>query len=691
MKFSKIVLGLIIVSLSSIKVYSEKENIDSLAIYNTLDEFIVESKKVVRLNGLDRYIPTEDQRENAKTGVKLLFDLQIPTLQVDPINNNISLTGNGKLDIRINGRPASVNDVATLNPKQIQRVEYYDNPTIKYKDADAVVDFIVKNRENGGSVMLNALAGLNHGWGDYMLSAKQHFGRSEFGAYYYCNPMWNMNVWRDNYEKYTFPDNSEIVRNENGVPQKNHIIRGNGKLFYNYAVQKKMLLSIEFRMQHRAESNNIYGIISENNLLIEQIDKNPLKNIIPSVDVYFQYMLPNRQTIYTNAVFSFSRTNSRREYVENNINPIESEIFAYDKNFIFETMWEKKWRTSTLTIGFRENSLWSKNDYYDESYRSIHIRDNYFSLFAEWQQTLDAFSFSLGAEGNLYSNDNQSYGISFSSFSFNPKITARYKINDKSSLKIVAEAKNQSPAINELYPEIQQIDQWQWLKGNPNLKPFSLYQTRIEYDMNWGIFLGKFNVSYDFSDNPIMSIKNWEGNRLIKSYANQKSWHEIKFQLDYRLTIIPGWLTLSGAAGWHRYISKGDNYTHTYNQPYISSQLTLSHNKWFALAKFNTNYNRLYGEEITGDWNLQIVGFGYTYKDATFMAGMTNPFINNFKVTSKDLNRDASYERIYHTDCTENLVWIGVTINTSWGKRYKASSKKIDNEFDRESVKISGK
>lgn len=84
-----------IVLVISGKMYSDNEGNDTIVFHNTLEEYVVEAKKVVELNGVNRYTPTTEQRENNKSGVKLLFDLQIPSLMVDPINNSIDMLGKG--------------------------------------------------------------------------------------------------------------------------------------------------------------------------------------------------------------------------------------------------------------------------------------------------------------------------------------------------------------------------------------------------------------------------------------------------------------------------------------------------------------------------------------------------------------------------------------------------------------------
>lgn len=673
--------------------YSQNSMSDSVPdLYGELEEIVIERPEVAKVNGMDIYFPSENLKKGAKSGVKLLFDMQIPSIDVDPINNTIKLIGEGNLHIMINGRPANVQDVMNLNPADIQKIEYNDNPSMRHKDADATIDIIVKKRESGGSFFLNALTGLNHGWGNYQLSLKSHLGKNEVGVYYQATPMYDINCWRDNNDKIIFPNGTAIERYEIGIPQRNDNITGNGKIYYNFSIPKKLLFSLEFKFNNSYNSNDIAGNIIENDFSVFQTDRNPVKSINPVVDAYLQYNINNKQKLYFNAIYSYTKNHSERHYSETPGEvEINSEITGYDKYISIEGAYEHKFSTGVLSTGLRHKSYWSK-EYFSNSPNSvIRITENVSSAFAQWQHNFERLSYSIGLTGDLYHNNNESYAIGFSKITLQPELTLRYTINYNSSIKAILKSNSELPSIAAIYPELQQIDKWQYSKGNPDLRPFTTYSTSLEYDMNYGIFPGKLITSYDYADNPIMSYKYWDSDKLIKSYQNQRGWHKLKVELDYRLNLIKNMLTLSGTAGWQRFISQGNNYSHCYDQPFFSAQLTFNHKSWFALAKFNTNINKLWGEEIYGGWNMQIIGVGYTYKNAMFMAGMTNSFINNFHVTSRDLNKYASYDREYYTNCTNNLVWIGITINTSWGKHFKGGSKKFDNDYSRDGVTTTGK
>ena len=61
-------------------------------------------------------------------GVNLLQELMLPRIQVNPMNNEIGISGGGELQIRINGAKADINEIKALRPADIIRIEYHDNP-----------------------------------------------------------------------------------------------------------------------------------------------------------------------------------------------------------------------------------------------------------------------------------------------------------------------------------------------------------------------------------------------------------------------------------------------------------------------------------------------------------------------------------------------------------------------------------
>ena len=83
-----------------------------------------------QINRPDRKLvfPSERQMKVSTNGVNLLQELMLPRIQVNPMNNEIGISGGGELQIRINGVKADINEIKALRPADIIRIEYHDNP-----------------------------------------------------------------------------------------------------------------------------------------------------------------------------------------------------------------------------------------------------------------------------------------------------------------------------------------------------------------------------------------------------------------------------------------------------------------------------------------------------------------------------------------------------------------------------------
>lgn len=93
-----------------------------------LDDVTVTASSIV--NKADRKIvfPTENQLKVSTNGVNLLQSMMLPRIEVDPMKHTVSLTGQGNLQLRINGAEATNSDLVALQPQDIVRIEYIENP-----------------------------------------------------------------------------------------------------------------------------------------------------------------------------------------------------------------------------------------------------------------------------------------------------------------------------------------------------------------------------------------------------------------------------------------------------------------------------------------------------------------------------------------------------------------------------------
>ena len=110
--------------------------------------------------------------KTSTNGVNLLQELMLPRILVNPMNNEIGLSGGGELQLRINGVKAEIDEIKAIRPADIIRIEYHDNPGLRYGNAEVVLDYIVRRPKTGGNFGADISQGLNTMWGNYNLYGK---------------------------------------------------------------------------------------------------------------------------------------------------------------------------------------------------------------------------------------------------------------------------------------------------------------------------------------------------------------------------------------------------------------------------------------------------------------------------------------------------------------------------------------
>ena len=100
------------------------------------------------------------------------------------MSGEITTSGNGEVQLRINGVRVTYTEISSLSPEDILRIEYHDTPGVRYGNAAAVIDYITKNKKAGGSVSGGAIHSLssNRTSIDDMISGRYNYGKSEISA-----------------------------------------------------------------------------------------------------------------------------------------------------------------------------------------------------------------------------------------------------------------------------------------------------------------------------------------------------------------------------------------------------------------------------------------------------------------------------------------------------------------------------
>ena len=451
--------------------FAQTVPVDTLQTSVTLGEVEVKGSTVVDKSDRKLFIPTSEQARQSANAVDLLQRMQMPELRVDMVNDAITLVDKGVLDIRINGRKATVYDLKGIDPESVTRVEYHRNPSMRYGEVDAVVDFIVVQHKSGGSFYVEGKQAAS-GWGGYYANLKLNNKKSQFGVSGWYNPRRDFEMWRDNVENYKLPDGTAFTRTETGLPGRMDAPNYGFFLDYSYRKDDKMLLFAQFSAFGGWNDRNEYNGIYANSLSAEKSKVSDLLHIQsfrPNLNVYWQYDIDKRKQIVVDLTASDYYSDSERsyatyEYIEDGsygeeLSSIFTKIKSNSYSLIANANYEQRFDAGRLTAGVRYLHGWGRNDYLTS--RVIDkTRESDTRVYAEWWQPLgNSFDYQAGL-----SAVNRRFRIigddAVSTFDLIYSLRMRYKIGSYSTLRFNFTTETVSPTANELSQAVQDIDEY---------------------------------------------------------------------------------------------------------------------------------------------------------------------------------------------------------------------------------------
>lgn len=184
-----------------------------------LDEVSVTANATIQKADRQIVYPSQQQLKMSSSGYDLINRLMLPNLWVNPIENKISTVGGGSVELRINDVKANTQEVLALNPKEVERIEYIDDPGARYANTsvEAVINYVVKRRSSGVSGGFSTSNSFTTGFGNNSVFLNANTGKSQFGVNYYISYRDYDERYAVGTEQYTFPDGTEINRRTEGI------------------------------------------------------------------------------------------------------------------------------------------------------------------------------------------------------------------------------------------------------------------------------------------------------------------------------------------------------------------------------------------------------------------------------------------------------------------------------------------
>lgn len=673
---------ILILCLGAALASTHAEEPDTIAS-TALDELVVDAPTVVRKSDMDVYHPSQSVIDNSKNGMQVLRNLMIPAVSVNEALGTVTSAGQA-VQVRINGREATPDQVKALLPQTIRRVEWIDNPGLRYNGATTVLNFIVRNPDLGGSLMVDAMPALNAAWGQYFAEVKLNHGRSqwELGGHFKLTN--KMRVHREYRETFTAPDGTSVSRDERSLGGRMDNSRGRARLAYSYVRPDTTVLYLSLDAGRNFSDRFHYrGMLTYSDRPGEALlnDINGSNGTTPRLSVYLEQHFARRQMIVVDFNASLYAGRSYHSYVETDaaagatLTDVSTSIRDFNQAYAVEADYIKNWNNSRLTAGVSYTANRNRSRYLNLDGEVFHQRQDKMYFFAEYFRRIRKVTLTAGLGAQYTSFMFRESGRGNDSWSLRPRLSVTYSPAPGHQLQLGFTSWQSAPSLAETNIAPQQIDGFQWRVGNQSLKTSTSYMLTLHYGFGFPRVSGSFGVRAFTSPDAITPCLYWDSGRLITSYENSRGLDNLSFWLAPQIEVVPGWFALSGVVQYRAERMRGNGYRH-YSQCWSGQAMAqVTHWGFTLTAQYTRAQRDLWGEKISWGEDVSVVMLGYNWKQWQLCAGMLMPF-GRYDQGAKSLSRYNTNET--HMRLDMRMPFVQLSYNLQWGRQKRGARKLVN-------------
>ena len=644
----------------------------------TLEEVTVKASKVVnKPDGMIIY-PTEAQKQASNNGYSFLDKLTLANLRIDNINHSITAIDNrGSVQLRINGIVVDKQEMLALNPKDITKIDFINNPGVRYGEGIAYVINIVTHRtESGYTIGTDLTSALTTLQGDGMVYGKRNKGKSEWTLSYDINGYRFKGSKSTQLAEYTLNDGSIYTIERNDAESIRKAIAHEAKLTYNWADSTVTVFqaSLSGAFNNAPDNYKLKNII-DGSRQYRATSRDDDKSYSPVMDIYFFRQFTPRQSITANAVGTYISTQTSSYYDEGT--PYQYEVDGKTASLLTEVVYENRLKPFTLSTGLNYSYKYTKNDYRGDASSLTKTNNNRLYAFAEIKGMLKQLRYTLGTGASYIHYTQNCHRYNY--WTFHPKASLTYQFNNNLQLSYTYQMRDVVSRIAMTSDATVRTNSMEWTVGNPDLKPSHDMDHRLQLSYNTQRLQTLVEGYYKQCLKPNMAhYERTDDNRFIYTQINQKEIDALDIMAYASYWLLPEKLQMAANGGIYRCFNFGYDYTHCYTSWYYAGSITAYLGK-FTLQGYVDNGNRfLEGESKGYNGAYSVLKASYTWRNWQFSLSWGNPFNSHYKSYENELlNRNLYKHTIGYSKDSGNQVSLNISWRINRGSRHKSAEKTI--------------
>ncbi|MCI7119107.1 MAG: outer membrane beta-barrel family protein [Prevotella sp.] len=645
----------------------------------TLEGVTVKAAKVVnKADGMIIY-PTDVQKQASNNGYNILEKLTLANLRIDNISHSITAIDNrGGVQIRINGIVVGKSEMLALNPKDIAKIVFINNPGVRYGDGIAyVIDIVTRKNESGYTVGTDLTSALTTLQGDDIVYGKWNKGKSEFSFSYDISGYRTKGEKSKQSAEYTLTDGSIYTIERKDVESLRKSIAHDAKLTYNWADSTATVFqaSLSGTFNNTPDNYTVKDIV-DGTRQYKATSRAKDKSYSPILDLYFFRQITPRQSITANTVGTYISTQTSSFYDEGT--PYKYDVDGKTASLLTEVVYENRLKPFTLSTGLNNSYKYIKNDYLGDASSLTKTNNNRLYAFAEIKGMFQPFSYTLGM-GASYIHYTQN-GHRYNFWTFHPKASLTYRISNSMQLSYTYQMQDKVSRIAMTSDAMVRTNSMEWTVGNPDLKPSHDMEHRLQFSYTNNRLQTFVEGYYKQCLKPNMAhYERTDDNKFIYTQINQKEIDVLNIMAYASYWLLPEKLQIAANGGIYRCFNFGYDYTHCYTSWFYASSITAYLGN-FTLQGYVDNGNRfLEGESKGYNGAYSVLKASYTWRDLQFSLSWANPFMSNYKSYENELLNCNLYKHtIGYSKANSNMISLNISWRLSRGSKHKSAEKTIN-------------
>ena len=661
-----------------------------------LEEVVVRGARVVNRTDGKLIFPSEEMTKSAPSGYNLLKMLPLPNVKVDDINESITAANSliGAVQVRINDVEASTADIQSLQPREVEKVEFIDRPGVRYGEGVGIVINIITRKVTSGYVIGasgtlvpkadmvkgNAFTKINSGKNELSLN---------YSGYYRHSNGINTVEQAD----YLMEDNTynKVERNTNDIINRNTMHDIQARYSMINADGTAFLTTLSTSIDNNPRDFKKTDVAYSDGRNTTEIIDNSEKTISPLLDLYFKTNIGKNQSLIANATGAYTHIDYAYMFTS------DKTSFGYNTlgkkwSLNSEAIYENHMKPFTLSAGLRYAQKYIDNDYSGDAVFVSQIHSSNIYAFSQIQGSLWKISYMVGfgLSREYYRQGETTYDRVW----LRPKLNLSMPISKSLRLNYTLTSSPASSKLQNMSGMSIITNEMEYSVGNPDL----IMERRDDHTLTLSYQSPRLYTQlmsfYRHNDHPAMQhVRRTEDGHFAKTFLEGIRIDMLMLQSYTNCDIIPQHLNAYLSAEMLNIWNDGQDYSHRLTSFNFNVGLTAWLGNWTIMAAMDNGFHFMENEYESRNIFSDYVSISYKLKNLTASLFCQNLFKSNGKIEEVENHNHLAHKLlVVRNRDTSNAIGIKLTWTLSKGRKFKGIERDTDSLKDKETgVAKSGK